>query len=109
VDVRGVGAAPRASVKLQAGWTAASHDLDVLPQDALRLTGAERFHRGLLRGEAPREMWSRIPALGTIGNLTGSEHAVQESVAIAFEDVGDTGNVGGVETYAEDVHDRTTA
>ena len=43
-----------AAVQLQPGRTVAPDDLDVAPQHALRMAGAERFHRRFLRGEPLR-------------------------------------------------------
>jgi hypothetical protein len=108
-DFHARGAKRGAAVQLQARWAGMPDDLDVLPQDAVGLARAERFHRGFLDREAARQVRSRIPSLGTIGDLTGREHTVQEALAVAFEQLRDSGNVGGVEADAEDVHDRTTA
>jgi hypothetical protein len=89
--------------------SAAAHDFDVLPEHAVRLTGPERLHRRFLRGEAAGEVRSRVPALGTICNLTRCKHALQETLAVAVEQVSDTRDIGGVQADAEDIHDRTTA
>lgn len=97
------------AVKLQPRWTAAAHDFDILPQDAARVTGAERLHRRLFRRKSPGKMRSGISPPSTIGNLAGSEHALQEALAVALEDVGEAGNISGVETDAENVHDLATA
>jgi hypothetical protein len=34
---------------------------------------------------------------------------VEKTIAVAIDQFGHTGNVGGVETNTENVHDRTTA
>lgn len=99
----------RAAVKLQPRWTTAADDLDVLPQDAARVAGAEGLHRRFLGRKSTGQMRSGISAASTIGNLASSEHALQEAIAIALEHLGEAGNVSGVETDAENVHDLATA
>ena len=73
------------------------------------MTGAERLHCRLFRRKSPGKMRSGISPPSTIGNLAGSEHALQEALAVALEDVGEAGNISGVETDAENVHDLATA
>ncbi len=89
--------------------SATADDFDVLPQHAARMAGAERFHRRFFRRESSSQMRSGVPPLGTIGNLAGGEHALQEAIAVTFEHLCKAGNVGGVEPDAEYVHDRSTA
>ena len=85
---------------------AVSNDLDVTPQHALRMAGAERLHRGLLRREAAREMNGRVAAARAVRDLAFSEDSLQKAVTVSLDRVGDTGDVGGVETKADDVcHD----
>jgi hypothetical protein len=96
-------------MQLEARWAAGADDLDVFPEHALRLTGSQRLHRGLFDREPSGEVRSRVAALGTIRNLTGREHAVQEPSAVLVEQLRDAGDVGGVDADAEDVHDRSTA
>ena len=103
------GAARRAAVQFETRRTAAADDLDILPEHALRLAGPEGFHRRFLRGKAAREVRGRVPPLGTIGNLARCEDAVQESLAVALEHVGDARDVGGVEADTKDIHVRATA
>ena len=67
------------------------------------------FIAASLAAKRPARCGAGFRRLRTIGNLAGSEHAVQESFAVALEHVGDARDVGGVEADAEDVHDRTTA
>src|SRR6266851_5755778 len=55
---------------------AASNDLDVAPQHALRMAGTERLHRGLLRREAAREMNGRVPPARAVGDLAFSEDSL---------------------------------
>lgn len=82
---------------------------DVLPEDAARVAGPERFHRRFLRGEPSREMRNRIAAPGTIGDLPIGEHTPQETVAIPLDGRADAGNIGGVESKSEDIHDPASA
>jgi hypothetical protein len=108
-DVQAVGAPRRAAMQLQPWGTAHPHDLDVLPHHPTRVPGAKRFHGRFFCGEAAGEMRSRIPTLGTIGNLPGGKHALQEALAVPLEDRCQARNVGRVEADTEDVHDRATA
>ena len=104
-----VGAPGGAAVQLQPWWSAAANHLDVLPLHAARMAGAERFHGRFFGGKSASEVRCRIPPPSTIGNLTGRKHALQKTIAITFEHIGEAGNVGGVEPDAEDVHDSATA
>lgn len=108
-DFHHVGAPGRAAMQVQPRWSALPNHLDVFPDDALRLAGAEGFHRRFLHREPACEVRGRVSPLGTIGNLTRSEHALEKTIAVAIDEFGDTGNIGGVETNTENVHDRTTA
>src|SRR5258706_9658826 len=83
--------------------TAAPHDLDVAPQDALRMTRTERLHRRFLGGESPGKMDCRDTPPPAVGHFGVGENAVDESIAIAFDGRGDAGNVGGVQAKANDV------
>jgi hypothetical protein len=104
-----LGANRGTAVKLQPGWTATADDLDVLPQHAARVAGAERLHRRFVGGKSPRQVRSGISPASTISNLASSEHALQEAFAVALEHVGEPGDIGGVEADAENVHDLATA
>ena len=108
-NLHGVRAPGCTAVKLQPWWTTAAHDLDVLPQDAARVAGAERLHRRFFRSKSTGQMRSGISPPSTIGNLAGSKHALQEALSEALHYLGEAGNIGGVETDAENVHDLATA
>jgi hypothetical protein len=92
-------------MELQPRWSSTSDDLDISPQHAARVAGAKRFHGRFLCRKAARQMRGRVSALGTIGNLAGGEHALQEAFAVSFENRCHTWDVGGVETNTENVHD----
>lgn len=104
-----VGSPCRTTVKLQARRSTTANHLDVFPEDAARVAGAECFHGRFLRGEATRQMRGRVPPLGTIGNLAVGKHTLQEAFAVTVENRGHPWNVGGVETNTENVHARATA
>jgi hypothetical protein len=97
------------AVKLKARWTAASDNLNVFPQHATRMSSAKRLHRRFFRGKSAGEVRSGISSPGTIGNLTGGKHPLQEAFTIAFEHGRQPGNIGRVQSDAEDVHDPATA
>src|SRR5579872_1518085 len=97
---------PRAAVQLELRRPAMPDDLDVAPEDAVRMAGAQRLHRGFLGGEAAGKMDRRHTAPRAVGNLTVREDPAEKSVAVPLDRVGDAVNVGGVETDADDVwHD----
>ena len=104
-----VGAPGGTAMELQARWSSASDDLDVSPEHAARVAGAKCLHGRLFCRETARQMRGRVSPLGTIGNLSGGEHALQEAFAVSFENRCHTRDVGGVETNTEDVHDRAPA
>src|SRR6476661_1104958 len=85
------------AVQLQLRRTAAAHDLDVLPEDTGRMTGAERLHCGLLRGEAAGKVNGGYAASGAVSDFAVRENAPQKPVAVALDGFGDPVDVGRVE------------
>ena len=73
------------------------------------VSSAQRFHRRFLGREPAREVRRRISAPRTICNFIVREDAAKEAVPVALEHVGDAGNVGGVESDSENIHDRASA
>ena len=84
-----VGAPGGAAVQPQLRRTADPDHLDVLPQHAAGMAGAERLHRRFLGRETAGEMGDRVAAARTIGDLLIGEDPVQEAVAIALQRRGD--------------------
>src|SRR5258707_786040 len=78
--------------------------LDVLPEHAPRVTGAERLHGGLLGGEPGGQAGDGVAVAGTIGNLTVGEHAVQKTIAIPAEHLAHARDVRRVEAQPQDAH-----
>ena len=103
-DLHALGPAGGPAVQEQPRWPAAAHDFDILPEHAARVTCSERLHRRFFGGETAGEVRGGVPPLGTIGNLPGGEHALQEALAVSFEHVCEPGDIGGVEPDAENVH-----
>jgi hypothetical protein len=94
------------AVQLQLRGAAAAHDFDITPQDSLGVAGAERLHRGFLRGKPPREMNGGHPPAHGVVDLAVGEDAAQEALAVALDRIGDTVDVGRVDPEADDVwHD----
>src|SRR5580765_905565 len=91
------------AMKLQLRRSAAPDDLDVAPEHLLRVTGAERFHRGFLCREAPRKMVRRIAPALAIGDFAVCEDAVQETISVSFDCRGDARDIRGIEAKANDV------
>src|SRR5438093_1736418 len=83
------------AMKVQAWRAAGAEHLHVAPQHTERMPGAERFHRGFLRGEASGKMNGRLAAAGAVGDLALSEDAAEETIAVPLDDVGDAVYVGG--------------
>ena len=79
-----VGAPGGAAVQPQLRRTVDAEHLDVLPEHAARVAGAERLHRRFLRREAAREMRDRVAPPRTIGDLPLREDPPEEAVAIAL-------------------------
>ena len=82
---------------------AVPHDLDVAPQYSMRMPGPERLHCRLLRREPAGEVNCRHLAPHTVGHFTVGEYAPHEPFAVTFDGVGDTVDVGGVQTETQDV------
>ena len=92
-----------AAMKLQLRRSAASHYLDVAPQDAARVAGAERLHGRFLCGEPPGKMngWNAAPR--AVFDLGVCEDAVKEPLAVPLDRVRDTVDIRGVEPEPDDV------
>lgn len=78
-----------------------THDLDVLPQDTQRPSGAKGLHRGFFCTEAARQvLGGELPALA-VRNLPVSEDAVQEPLSVALKEVVDSANRFEVDSNRE--------
>ena len=62
-----------AAVQPQLRRTAGANDLDVLPEHAARVPGAERLHRGLFRREPAGQVRHGVSVPRTIGDLSVGE------------------------------------
>src|SRR5688500_8868321 len=83
-------ACSRAVVEPQLRWSiVAAHDLDPAPEHPLRVTGAERLHRRLLRREARGKGRCEILLAAAIGDLSLGEDALHEALAVALDRLGD--------------------
>jgi hypothetical protein len=85
------------------GTAAATHHLHVAPQHALRVAGAERLHGGFLRGKSTRKMNGGDATTGAVRDLSFGEDSLKESLAVAFDHICNTIDVGRVDTKADDV------
>ena len=93
-----------APVQPQLRWTAVSHDLDVAPQDAVRVAGSQGLHGGFLGRESAGKVRRRHAAPHAVGHFALGEDTMGESLAVALDGGGDTGDVGGVKPESDDVH-----
>src|SRR2546427_11933452 len=98
-----------AAVQLELRGAAATDDLDVAPENAAGMAGAERFHRRLLRGK-PAGKGNRGPfATGAVLHFAFSEHAPQKPFAVPLDRVGDAMDIRGVQTESENVGPATAS
>jgi hypothetical protein len=79
-------------------------DLDVTPQHALRVAGAERLHRRFLGREPAGKMDRRMAAAHAVRDFAVGEDAPSESIAVALERRGDARNLRGIESQTDDGH-----
>lgn len=68
------------------------------------MAGAERLHRGFLRGEPTGQVGNRVPALRTISNLPVSEYASQEAISVSLERTLHSRDIGRIKSKPEDIH-----
>src|SRR5262245_44831936 len=92
-----------ATVQLELRWTSQTDHFDVAPEDALRVAGAKRLHRGCLRREPPGKMDGRLGAAAAVRHFAIGENAVQKPFAVPLDCVGNAVDLGGVKTQADDV------
>lgn len=99
----------RSAMKQQVRRAAVARNFDVAPQDLLRVPGAERFHRRFLRGEPSGKVYRRDAAPAAVCDLAVSEHALDESIAVALDGGGDSVDVGDVKPESDDAHESSPA
>ena len=92
-----------AAVKPQLWRTASSDDLEIAPEDLLRVSRPKRLHAGFLRRKSRRKMNRGSAPTVAVGDFTVGEEASYEAFAIALDKRGDAWNLGGVEAKANDV------
>ena len=93
-----------AAVQLQLRRAAASHHLDVAPQHASRVTGAECLHRRLFRGKASGEMNGRVVAAHAVRHFGLGKNAIRKTLAVPLDGGGNARDVRCVEPDSDDVH-----
>lgn len=92
-----------AARQYQTRRSASAHDLDVAPPHLMRVPSAERLHRRFFRGKPAGKVDRRAMTPLAVGDLALGEHARDEAVAPAGNDVFDAVDVGRVEAKADDV------
>ena len=96
--------ARRAAVEPELRWSSRrAHDLDVAPQDALGVAGAERFHCRFFRRKPAGEMRGGIPAPRGIRNFAVGEDAAQKTLAVAGDGGFDAIDFGGIDPDADNI------
>ena len=99
-------AGSRAAVEMKLGRSVPADYFDSGPEDTPRMTGSKRFHRGFLGGEARGKRRGEVASAAAIRDFTGGEHTPDETIAPAFNGLGDAADFRGVDTDADDVHVR---
>lgn len=89
-------------MKLEAGWSTTTDDLDTPPEHILRVSGTEGFHRRFLRREASGKMDCGLTSPHAVGDLPFREDALDEAFAVPFDGCRDTRNVSGVDPETND-------
>ena len=98
-------APPGAAVQLQLRRTAGpANDFDVAPEHALRVAGAQGFHRGFLRGKPAGKMNFRMAAAHAVRDFAVREDALRESFAVALDGRGDARNLRSVKPEPDNGH-----
>ena len=97
----------RGVVKLQLRGAAMADHLEIAPQDAKRVAGADGFHAGLFRREPPGQVRRGVPTSQAVGDLPVGEHAAQEPIAVPLERLRDAVDFSGINAQADDVHGGT--
>lgn len=93
-----------ASVEPQLRWsTGRAHDLYIAPEHALRVTGAERFHRRLFRRKPAREVRCRIPATSRVCDFSLGEDASEKAIAVSLDRGFDAINFGCVHSDPDNI------
>ncbi len=95
-----------AAMQVKLRRAAAAHDLDVAPEDALRVAGAERLHRRFLGGEAAGKVDFGLAAPLAVRHFGLGEDTMDETITVTFDGCGDAWNVGRVDSQSDDIrHD----
>ena len=92
-----VSAAGRTTVQPQLRWAPRANHLDVLPEHAPRVAGAESLHRRFFHGKAAGQVGNRISPARTVGDLRFGEDAVQEPISVPLERLGYPGQIRRIE------------
>lgn len=80
-----------------------AHDLDIAPEHALRMPGAERFHRRFFGGKPASEMGRRIAAARGVGDFPVGEDAAQESITVSRNRGFDAIDFGRIHTDTDNI------
>jgi hypothetical protein len=87
----------RSAMKLKLRRPASPYDLDVAPEDLLRVARSERLHGRFLGCEAAGEMYRGGAPPLAVGHLTVGEDTTEEALTVALDGRLDAVNVRGVE------------
>src|SRR6266566_8010789 len=94
----------RATVKAELRRAVSAYDLDAGPEDAARVTGAKRLHRGFLGGEARGKRRGEV-ALGlAVRDFTFREDPPHEAIAVPLDHVRDALDFGRIEPDTYNLH-----
>ena len=97
------------AVQLELRRATAPNDLDIAPEDPMRMTSAERFHRRFLRGKPAGEVNRGHSATRAVRHFAVGEYAPQEPLPVSLDGVGDAIDIRGVQTESENVRHATAS
>src|SRR5688572_15409428 len=81
-------------VKPQLRWAPRAVHLDIPPENALRVAGADRLHPRLFRRKPTGDVRSGIPATEAVRKLVVRQNPLQKAIAESLDRIRNTGNVG---------------
>jgi len=93
-----------AAVKPQLRRARHPNDLDIAPQNASSVPGAERLHRRLLGSESRGKVRGRIAPAGRVRDFARRKDTLEKTIAKALDRLLDAIDLGSIEAKADNVH-----
>ena len=99
----------RSAMKSELRRAVTPHDLDAGPVHAVRVTGAEGFHRRLFCGKSSGKVNRRHLATGAVRNFGFGKDPSHEPLPIPLDGVGDAIDICGIQTESQNVRHATAS